>query len=177
MMSYDFQSDSREYPPRYVAVSASSPTIEKFDTFDEAIEYCKVQRDSLIKIKIGDREVCGIKNECGKIYVNDVEELTKSELDILSSFPVHYNVTFRAIMEKYRDCLNGNNIEDLEFIRRIRNDERIDGAVIIMQLWDRFWNVRIRARGDTKDGIYLLEERDIFKSEDKNTFNYPPSPP
>ncbi len=173
-MSYDFQSDSREYPPKYRAISTTSPNVERFEDFRGAIEYCKTQKDSLIKIQIGDREVCGIRNECGKIYINDVEELTGPELNELLSIPVYHKVAIRALLEKYRDAIAGSDVEDIDFIEKMKKGETLDGKIFIMELWERYWDVKARVRGDAMDGIYLVRERDVYSSQDRNTFNFPP---
>jgi hypothetical protein len=170
-MNYDFEDSSREFPPKYRVVSAGSPSIEKFENFKDAIEYCKTLKESLSKIDIGDREVCTIKNECGRLYISEAVELTKPELDVLHEIPVYHKIAFKSLLEKYASVYSDKPIEDLSFIKELRGGKPLDGLRMILELWNRYWEVRIRLRGDNRDGFYIIKERDVLDPDDKNTLN------
>ncbi len=170
-MSYDFEDSSREFPPRYRVVSAGSPSIEKFENFKDALDYCKKLKDSLSKIDIGDREVCTIRNECGRLYISEAVELTKPEIDSLQEIPVYYKVALKALLEKYASTYLDKPIEDLTFIKELMAGKSLDGLSMILELWNRYWEVRIRLRGDNRDGFYIIRSRDVLDPKDQNTLN------
>lgn len=128
--------------------------------------------DGIVMIKIGDRDVCSLKIDGKKIYINEVIDETRNELSVISQFPVNDKVALRAMVVKYIETLQDDMIEDTEFIKKVKSrSEGIneDNLSFILSLWGRFWDIRTRFRGDTKDGIYIEKERDIYAENDKNT--------
>lgn len=143
---------------------------ENFESLIRAINDNK--EDGIVLIKIGDRDVCSLRIDGKKIYINEVLDETKNELSIISQFPVSDKVALRAMVLKYIETLQDDTIEDTDFIRKVKdgNDEiDEDNISFILNIWGRFWDVRTRFRGDTKDGIYIEKERDIYDENDKNT--------
>lgn len=145
---------------------------ESFSGLLSAIE--SERKDGLVNVVISDREVGTLRVEGGKVYINEIVDQTPQELELLRKYPVYGRIALRALMEKYVDSVANDAIEDDTFLEKIKKDpdnRKVDGQNFILLLWDRYWNVSSRFRGDSKDGIYLISERNVWDEGDRNTFN------
>jgi hypothetical protein len=132
------------------------------------------KRDALVKIVIAEREVGTLRIENRKIYLNEVVDETPPEIEVLNKYPVYDKIAMKSLMEKYVDTIAEDAIEDISFLDSIRKNpekRKTDDQHFILLLWDRYWNVYSRFKGDSKDGIYVISERNIWEEGDKNTFS------
>ena len=165
--------EERKIVYRGISSSVKEPyENESFSGLLGAIE--SERRDGLVNVVISDREVGTLRVEGGKVYINEIVDQTPQELELLRKYPVYVRIAMRALMEKYVDSIANDAIEDDAFLKKIKEDpdnRKVDGQTFILLLWDRYWNVSSRFRGDSKDGIYLISERNVWDEGDKNTFN------
>ncbi|MGC8562366.1 MAG: hypothetical protein ACP5UZ_02970 [Thermoplasmata archaeon] len=159
----------------YKGISSSVKEPYENESFGGLLSTIESERkDGLVNLVISDREVGTLRIEGGKVYINEIVDQTPQELELLKKYPVYGRIALRALMEKYVDSIADDTIEDDAFLEKIRLDpdnRKVDGQSFILLLWDRYWNVSSRFRGDSKDGIYLISERNIWDEKDKNTFN------
>jgi hypothetical protein len=169
------KSDPEERKITYKGISSSVRVPYENESFDKLLNVLETEKkDGLVNVVISDREVGTLRIEGGKIYLNEIVDQTPQELDLLRKYPVYGRIAMRSLMEKYIDSIADDAIEDTDFLNRIKNDpdnRRIDGQHFILLIWDRYWNVSSRFRGDSKDGIYIVSERNIWNESDKNSFN------
>lgn len=145
---------------------------EKFETLIKQVNENK--EDGIVMIKIGDREVCSLRIEGKRVFINEIIDETKNELDVISQFPVSHRVVLRSLIMKYIESLQKDIIEDSDFLKLVKEDNKEideDNLKFILNVWGRFWEVRTRFRGDSNDGIYIIRERDVYDENDKNTLN------
>jgi len=163
--------------PKYRAVSTFLKMPLEDEKFESLIEQINENKDDgIVIIKIGDRDVCSLKIEGKKVFINEIIDETKNELDVISQFPVSYRVVLKSLIMKYIESLQEDIIEDSDFLKMIKeNNEEVneDNLKFILNVWGRFWEVRTRFRGDSNDGIYIIKERDVYDENDKNTLNIP----
>ncbi|MGC8645736.1 MAG: hypothetical protein ACP5UO_05710 [Thermoplasmata archaeon] len=153
----------------YLPLPIDRPTL---DLLLSAIE--EEKKDGLVKIMISEREVATLRVESRRIYINEIVDNTPQETEKLRKYPVYDRIALRALMEKYVDTITGDSIEDLDFLDAVKNDSgkrKADGQRFILLLWDRYWDVLSRFKGDSSDGIYIISERDVWDEGDRNTFN------
>ncbi|MCL4412774.1 MAG: hypothetical protein M1526_05420 [Candidatus Thermoplasmatota archaeon] len=160
--------------PRYRALGTFLKTPLENEDFSTLMSLLKENRqDGIVILEIGDREVCALRIENGRIYLNEMVDETVSELDVLREFPVYDKIALKSMVAKYLEALTGDLIEDNGFLNSVKNErDKIteNGIEFILDVWGRFWNVRTRFNGDSKDGIYILNERDVYSESDDNTF-------
>jgi hypothetical protein len=131
------------------------------------------RQDGIVKIMISEREVGSLRIENKKIFILELVDETPQEVDVVKKYPVYDRISMKALLDKYLDSIAGDMIEDNGFIENVRslgNKRNPDNQQFILLLWNRYWNVLSRFRGDSKDGIYLIGERDIYREGDRNTF-------
>jgi hypothetical protein len=159
----------------YRAISTFLPQPIERPTLDLVLSSIEEEKkDGLVKIMISEREVCTLRIENRRIYINEIVDNTPQELEKLRKYPVFDRISLKAMVEKYIDSLSGDSIEDLGFIDSLKSNpdnRKADGQKFILILWDRYWNVLTRFRGDASDGIYIISERDVWDEKDRNTFN------
>jgi hypothetical protein len=132
------------------------------------------KKDGLVNVVISDREVGTLRIEAGRVYLNEIVDQTPQELELLKKYPVFGKIALKALMEKYVDTVADDAIEDIAFLEKVRSDpdnRKVDGQYFILLLWDRYWNVTSRFRGDAKDGIYVVSERNVWEEGDGNSFS------
>ena len=158
-----------------LATYAKDPYVsESFADLLKVLESDK--RDGLVNVVIADREVGTLRIETGKIFLNEIVDQTPQELGLLKKYPVYGRIAMKSLMEKYIDTIANDAIEDTAFLNGIRSDpdkRKVDEQNFILLLWDRYWNVFSRFKGDSKDGIYIVSERNIWDEGDTNSFNEP----
>ena len=168
-------SDTEERKIFYKGVSTSvkEPFVnESFAGLLSALESDK--KEGLVNIVISDREVGTLRIEGGKIYLNEIVDQTPQETELLKKYPVYGRIALKSLMEKYVDTVAEDAIEDLAFLEGIKSSpdkRRVDDQHFILLLWDRYWNVTSRFRGDARDGIYIVSERNVWDERDNNSFN------
>lgn len=169
------QPDTERRKIVYKGISTSVKVPYENESFAGLLSTVEVEKkDGLVNIVISDREVGTLRVELGKIYLNEIVDQTPQELDLLKKYPVYGRIALKSLMEKYVDTVADDAIEDDGFLKEIRSDpdnRRVDNQRFILLLWDRYWNVSSRFRGDAKDGIYVVSERNVWDENDKNSFN------
>jgi len=106
--------------------------------------------------------------------LNEIVDQTPQELELLKKYSVYGRIALKSLMEKYVDTVANDAIEDTAFLNGIRADpdnRKVDEQHFILLLWDRYWNVVSRFKGDSKDGIYILSERNFWEEGDTNSFS------
>lgn len=168
-------SDSEERKISYKGFSTSSNEPYESENLIGLLDILEEEKkDALVRIMISDREVGALRIESRKVFLNEIVDETPQEVEILKKYPVYERIALRSLMEKYIDTIANDAIEDVSFLERIRKDpdkRKTDDQRFILLLWDRYWNVLSRFRGDTKDGIYIISERNVWDGNDSNTFN------
>lgn len=169
------QPDSEERKIVYKGISSSVKEPYVNESFVGLLGSLEADRkDGLVNLIISDREVGTLRVDGGRIYLNEIVDQTPQEIEVLRKYPVYWRVALRSLMEKYVDTVADDVIEDVDFLKEIRADpdnRRIDNQHFILLLWDRYWNVTSRFRGDAKDGIYIVSERNVWDEGDQNSFN------
>ncbi len=169
------KSDPNERKIVYKGISSTMKEPYESEAFSDLLKSVENdKRDGLVNVVISDREVGTLRVECGRIYVNEIVDQTPQELELLRKYPVYWRIAMRALMEKYVDTVADDAIEDTSFVRKVREDpdnRKVDGQQFILLIWDRYWNVSSRFKGDSKDGIYIVGERNVWEEGDKNSFN------
>ncbi|MCL5874841.1 MAG: hypothetical protein M1161_05855 [Candidatus Thermoplasmatota archaeon] len=169
------RSDGEDHKIVYTGISSSVKAPYENESFPGLLnEIESEKREGLVNLVISDREVGTLRIEGGRIYLNEIVDQTPQELELLRKYPVYGRIALRALMEKYVDTVADDSIEDIDFLNEIRSDpdnRKVDGQRFILLLWDRYWNVSSRFRGDAKDGIYVTSERNVWEEKDGNSFN------
>ncbi len=161
--------------PKYKAIATFLKIPLEDEKFENLVKMINENKeDGIVMIRIGDRDVCSLKIEGRKIYINEIIDETRNELENMIQFPVSNRVALRSVIMKYIESIQEDIIEDIDFIEKVKEGkEEIDedNLKFILNIWDRFWEVRTRFRGDSNDGIYITKERDVYDENDLNTLN------
>ncbi|MCL4333316.1 MAG: hypothetical protein M1290_04830 [Candidatus Thermoplasmatota archaeon] len=169
------RSEDEERKVVYRGISSSMKVPYENESFAELLSKIESEKkDGLVNIVISDREVGTLRIEGGKVYLNEIVDQTPQELELLKKYPVFGRIALRAMMEKYVDTIADDSIEDTAFLNKIRGDpenRKVDSQHFILLIWDRYWNVTSRFRGDSKDGIYVESERNVWDENDGNSFS------
>ncbi len=160
--------------PKYRAVATFLKTAIEDEKFENLLKLINDNKeDGVVMIKIGDRDVCSLKIEGRRIYIDQIIDETKNELDALIHYPVSDKIALRSLVQKYVESLREDIIEDTDFINQIREIDDVNehDLKFILNLWGRFWEIKTRFIGDSMDGIYIIKERDVYDEKDRNTLN------
>lgn len=168
------ESEPTERKIKYKGVSPIAIDLFENETLTGLLEALEAdKKDGLLRIMISEREVGTLRIENKKIYIQEVVDETPQEIEILKKYSVYGPISLKAIFDKYLDSIADDLVEDTKFLEKIRKEgesRNPDNREFILLLWGRYWNVSSRFHGDSKDGIYLVSERDIYKEGDENTF-------
>lgn len=166
--------DAEERKIKYKGVTTFSVSPFESETLRGLLDQIENERqEGIVKIVISDREVGSLRIENRRVSILEIVDETPQEIQVIRKYPVYARISLKALTEKYMDSVADDLIEDIAFIEETKSsgeNRNVDNQEFILLLWDRYWNVRTRFRGDSKDGIYLISERDIYSENDKNTF-------